>query len=395
MRITAPFTIGIFTAILLFSEGCKKTDQPVKMGQVPDPVCEPIHLSSAPVSETYIVMLRSSENQSGNVQTLGRTSSAVSAIFSRHSIPENQRFALLNSIHAGFVARLTQDQALALKQDEEVELVEQDRIITLDKGCFQLVSPKTVQWDVRQIGIGDGSGKRVWIIDTGVDTGHPDLDVDTIMSKCFVGNETSVEDNNGHGTHVAGIIGALNNSFGIVGVASGVRIIALKALNNDGEGSTSQLIRALNYVGENAAPGEVVNMSLGSDTISPSLDNAVRTLADQGILFAIAAGNESEKASLSSPGRVNHPNVFTVSAVDSLGRFASFSNFGNDVVDYAAPGVHIISTFSKGRYAILSGTSMAAPHVAGILVVKGRNIGTRGVAIDDPDGEPDSIAAFK
>jgi subtilisin family serine protease len=179
-----------------------------------------------------------------------------------------------------------------------------------------------------------------------------------------------------------------------VGVAAGVRIIALKALNDDGEGSTSQLIRALNYVGENARSGEVVNMSLGTDTISPSLDNAVRTLADQGILFSIAAGNESEKANLSSPGRVNHPNVFTVSAVDSLGRFASFSNFGNDVVDYAAPGVHIISTFSKGRYAILSGTSMAAPHVAGILVVKGRNINTRGIALNDPDGDPDSIASF-
>ena len=394
MRITAPITIGILTAIMLFSGGCKKADQPVKMGQVQDPVCEPIHFSSTPIGETYIVMLRNAGTQSGNVQTLGRAATAVNAIFQRYAIPENQQIARLSSIHAGFVARLTQTQALALKQDADVELVEQDRVIVLDKGCFQLVSPKTVQWNVRQTGVGDGTGKRVWIIDTGVDTGHPDLSVDTILSKCFVGNETSVEDNNGHGTHVAGIIGALNNSFGVVGVASGVRIIALKALNNDGEGSTSQLIRALNYVGENAAPGEVVNMSLGSDTISPSLDNAVRTLADEGILFAIAAGNESEQASLSSPGRVNHPNVFTVSAVDSLGRFASFSNFGNDVVDYAAPGVHIISTFSKGRYAILSGTSMAAPHVAGILVVKGKNIKTRGEALNDPDGMPDPIASF-
>ncbi len=272
--------------------------------------------------------------------------------------------------------------------------MEQDRVITLEKGCFELVSPSTVQWGVRRTGVGDGTGKRVWIIDTGVDTDHPDLDVDTVLSKCFVRNETSVEDNNGHGTHVAGIIGALNNSTGVVGVASGVRIIALKALNNDGEGSTSQLIRALNYVGQNASSGEVVNMSLGTDTISPSLDNAVRTLADRGILFSIAAGNESQNASLSSPGRVNHPNVFTVSAIDSLGRFASFSNFGNDVVDFAAPGVRIISTFSKGRYAQLSGTSMAAPHVAGILVINGKKINSRGVALNDPDGKPDAIASF-
>ena len=177
----------------------------------------------------------------------------------------------------------------------------------------------------------------------------------------------------------------------------GVRLLyvsPLKALNNDGEGSTSQLIRALNYIGQNAKAGEVVNMSLGTDTISQSLDNAVLTLAQKGILFSIAAGNDSKKASLSSPGRVNHPNVFTVSAIDSLGKFASFSDFGNDVVDFAAPGVRIVSTYSKGRYAQLSVTSMAAPHVAGILVIQGTNIHSRGTALNDPDGVADPIASY-
>jgi subtilisin len=394
MRITASFAIYLLIACFLCSEGCKKSDQPVKMGQAPDPACDPVKIFSAPVDATFIVMLRPTSNQTGNVQTMSTVSTAASSIFSRYAIPENQRFALLNSIHSGFVARLSADQARALKQDAEVELVEQDRVIKLDLGCFELVSPNTVQWGVRRTGVGDGRGKRVWIIDTGVDTDHPDLDVDTILSKCFVRNETSVEDNNGHGTHVAGIIGALNNSFGVVGVAAGARIIALKALDNDGEGSTSQLIRALNYIGQNAKPGEVVNMSLGSDTVSPALDNAVRTLADKGILFSIAAGNDAKSASLSSPGRVNHPNVYTVSAIDSLGRFASFSDFGNDVVDLAAPGVRIVSTYSQGRYARLSGTSMAAPHVAGILVVEGKKITTRGVALDDPDGVPDGIASY-
>jgi len=394
MNITKTFAACFFTACVLISEGCKKADQPVKMGQISDPDCEPVRLFSTPIDETYIVMLRDAGIQSGNVQTLGKATTAASAILSRYAIRENQQVAILNSIHSGFIARLTQNQALALRQDQDVELVEQDRVIKLDNGCFQLVSPSSVQWGVRRTGVGDGTGKRVWIIDTGVDIDHPDLDVDTVLSKCFVNNETSVEDNNGHGTHVAGIIGALNNSIGVVGVASGVKIIALKALNNDGEGSTSQLIRALNYVGQNARPGEVVNMSLGTDTISPSLDNAVLTLAEKGILFSIAAGNESQKASLSSPGRVNHPNVFTVSAIDSLGRFASFSDFGNDVVDLAAPGVRIVSTYSKGRYAQLSGTSMAAPHVAGILVIEGKNIHTRGVALNDPDGVPDGIASF-
>jgi subtilisin len=394
MKTTVNSAVYFLFACVLLSVGCKKTDQTVKMSQTNIPDCEPIKVFSTPLNATYIVMLRDAGIQAGNTQTLGATTNAVTAMLSRYSIPESQQVATLNYIHSGFVARLSPNQALALKQDHTVELVEQDRIITLDLGCYELVSPSTVQWGVRRTGTDDGTGKRVWIIDTGVDTDHPDLDVDTVLSKSFVSNETSVEDNNGHGTHVAGIIGALNNSFGVVGVAAGTKIIALKALDDDGEGSTSQLIRALNYVGQNAKSGEVVNMSLGSDTISAALDNAVLTLAQKGILFAIAAGNGSEKADLSSPARVNHPNVFTVSAIDSLGRFASFSNFGNDVVDLAAPGVSIVSTYSKGRYARLSGTSMAAPHVAGILVIKGTNIHTSGVALNDPDGVADGIASY-
>ena len=394
MKITTTFAAFLLSACILISEGCKKSDQPVKMGQTSDPVCDPVQLFSIPSDTTYIVMLRNTEGQSGPVQTLGKVTTTAITIFSRYAIPENRRLAMLNSIHSGFIARLTRDQALSLKQDNDVELVEQDRVIKLDKGCFEVVSPSSVQWGAKRTGVGDGTGKRVWIIDTGVETDHPDLDVDTLLSKSFINNEPSVEDNNGHGTHVAGIIGALNNSFGVVGVASGVKIIALKALDDDGEGSTSQLIRALNYVGQNAKAGEVVNMSLGTDTVSPSLDNAVLTLAQKGILFSIAAGNDSKKASLSSPARVNHPNVFTVSAIDSLGRFASFSDFGNDVVDYAAPGVRIVSTYLNGKYARLSGTSMAAPHVAGILVIEGTNIHSRGTALNDPDGVADPIASF-
>jgi subtilisin len=388
------FAACLLAASILISEGCKKTDQPVKMGQASDPACDPILLFSTPADSTFIVMLRSADSQTGSVQTLGEATTSVNNILNRYAIRQNQRVAILNNIHSGFIARLSQNQALALKQDNDVELVERDRVIKLDKGCFELVSPSSVQWGAKRTGVGDGTGKRVWIIDTGVETDHPDLNVDTILSKCFVSGETSVEDDNGHGTHVAGIIGALNNSFGVVGVASGVKIIALKALNNEGEGSTSQLIRALNYVAQNAKAGEVVNMSLGTDTISPALDNAVLTLANNGILFAIAAGNDSKKADLFSPGRVNHPNVFTVSAIDSLGRFASFSDFGNDVVDYAAPGVRIVSTYIHGQYARLSGTSMAAPHVAGILVVAGKNIHSSGVALNDPDGVADNIASY-
>jgi subtilisin family serine protease len=133
-------------------------------------------------------------------------------------------------------------------------------------------------------------------------------------------------------------------------------------------------------------------MSLGEESTSAILNQQVQNTASRGIYIAIAAGNEHDLANKTSPGNANGANIYTVSAVDSLDRFASFSNFGNDVVDYAAPGVRILSTFSEGRYAYLSGTSMAAPHMAGLLLLRGSAISTSGFAVNDPDGVPDPIA---
>ena len=135
-------------------------------------------------------------------------------------------------------------------------------------------------------------------------------------------------------------------------------------------------------------------MSLGEDVTSLTMNQQVQFTASKGIYISIAAGNDHEPANKYSPGNANGTNIYTVSAVDSLDNFASFSNYGNDVVDYAAPGVKILSTYSNGRYAYLSGTSMAAPHVAGLLLLKGRGITSSGTANNDPDGVPDPIAHY-
>lgn len=292
-----------------------------------------------------------------------------------------------------FLARLSREQANALKNDPAVSIVEPDRVVALNT-CFTVVEPRSITWSVKRVGYGDGRGKTAWIVDSGIDFDHPDLNVDRTRSRSFISGDASAEDAHGHGTHVAGIIGAKNNSIGILGVASGASLVSIRVLDKDGEGTLSSIIQALSYINSSGKAGDVVNMSLGEEIASETLDQAVKATASKGILIAIAAGNDHKPARDFSPARANATNIFTVSAVDSLDNFASFSNFGNDVVDVAAPGVLILSTFTNGRYAKMSGTSMAAPHVAGLLLLKGRNISHSGVAMNDPDGTADPIAHF-
>jgi subtilisin family serine protease len=293
----------------------------------------------------------------------------------------------------GFIAKISAAEAEMLRRDDAIAAAEPDRIISLGN-CFTVVEPRLITWNIKRIGYGNGIGKTAWIIDSGVDYDHPDLTVDQSRSKSFIDGQTSADDQNGHGTHVAGIIGAKNNEFGVLGVASGASIVALKVLDNDGEGNLSYIIQALAYVNTSGQAGDVVNMSIGAESGSSILDQQVKNTASRGIYFSIAAGNDGELANLSSPARVNGANIYTVTAVDSLDNFASFSNYGNDVVDYAAPGVRILSTWTNNRYAYASGTSMAAPHVAGLLLLRGRNITSSGVAKNDADGTPDPIAHY-
>ena len=293
----------------------------------------------------------------------------------------------------GFVAKLSDLDAAKLNADPSIKTVEPDRIISLG-GCFTIAEPRLITWNINRVGYGDGRGKTAWIIDTGIDMAHPDLNADGTRSRSFIAGITSANDDNGHGTHVAGIIGAKNNSIGVLGVASGANLVALKVLDSTGTGSLSAIIQALAYVNTNASAGDVVNMSLGLEDVSPTLTEQVLNTANRGILIAIAAGNSHQEANKTSPANANGANVYTVSAIDSLDRFASFSNYGNDVVDYAQPGVNILSTYTHGRYAYMSGTSMAAPHLAGLLLLRGRNLNVSGTAKNDPDGVADPIAHY-
>lgn len=297
----------------------------------------------------------------------------------------------------GFSLRASAQGLAQMKaRNPNIGRCEADRVASIPLPVGVLAKPgggstqpaQVKDWNITRVGGGlSGVGKVAWVIDTGIDLTHPDLTVDTVRSRNFVTNETSPKDLNGHGTHVAGTIAARDNSIGVVGVAAGATVIAVRVLNRRGSGAYSDVIAGVEYVAANGSLSDVANMSLGGPA-SDLLDTAVRN-ASAKVPFALAAGNDGGNAALQSPARVNGQNVYTISAVSSTDTFASFSNWGNPPVDYAEPGVSIRSTWLSGGYNTISGTSMASPHMAGLLLLGGIRSG--GTAKNDPDGNPDPI----
>jgi serine protease len=228
----------------------------------------------------------------------------------------------------------------------------------------------------------------VGVIDTGIDYNHPDLAAniwrntreiagngidddangfrDDIRGWDFRNNDADPFDDNAHGTHVAGIIGAVgNNGVGVTGVAWNVQLMPLKFLGADGSGSTSSAVSAINYAVANGA--KILNNSWGGGGFSQALNDAVARARAAGVIFVAAAGNEANNNDTrpSYPANIAVDNVLSVAATDSSDRLASFSNFGATTVDIAAPGVGILSTTPNNTYSSFSGTSMATPFVAG------------------------------
>jgi subtilisin family serine protease len=248
-------------------------------------------------------------------------------------------------------------------------------------------------WGITRVngGANYGGNNVAFVVDSGVDLDHPDLNVDASRAfNAFTSGRDakSADDRNGHGTHVAGTIGAINNSIGVIGVAAGVTIIPVKVLDSRGSGAYSGVIAGVDYVAANGNAGDVANLSLGGP-ISVALENAISAAAQSGVKFVLAAGNEAQDANNVSPARVNGNNIYTISASDVNDNFANFSNFGNPPVDYCEPGVNIYSTYKGGGYSSLSGTSMASPHAAGLLLLG--NISNGGSVNNDPDGNADTI----
>ena len=206
---------------------------------------------------------------------------------------------------------------------------------------------------------GTGSGVKVAVIDTGIDLSHPDLQANIKGGYNAIRPNRSAKDDNGHGTHVAGTIAALNNSIGVVGVAPSTSLYAVKVLGANGSGWLSDVIEGIQWSAANGM--QVANMSLGSSSDSQAMHDAVIQAKAAGLTIIAAAGNVSG-APVIYPAA--YAEVIAVSATDQNNNLAYFSSYGPQV-DLGDPGVNVYSTYKGGTYATLSGTSMATPHVTG------------------------------
>ena len=355
------------------TDSTKEEDFPVTSGYTDAPSTVSSTADVQPGEEIpnqYIVVLKDDDVSTSEVLFEG------SGLLKSESVEIIQEYdTALN----GFAVKVPNDAVIEeIKNNPNVDYVEQDVMV---EGTAQSLPTgiNRVDADLSSAKSGDGSGSvdvDIAIIDSGIDLDHPDLNV--FRQQSFITGTPTADDDNGHGTHVAGTTAAKDNADRVVGVAPDARLWAVKVLAASNSGPLSSVIAGVDYVTEHADDIEVANMSLGFVGVSVALDTAINNSIQAGVVYVVAAGNNGEDASNFSPA--NNPNVIAVSAIaDSDGKcgsngpdtsrgaddtLASFSNFG-EVVDIAAPGVDILSTWNDGGTNTISGTSMASPHVAG------------------------------
>jgi subtilisin family serine protease len=304
----------------------------------------------------YIISLRPNANQTAKAGVISILGDSIITTFS-HAIK-------------GYLVDLTPSQLKALKGNIAVQNIEQDRVITISSdqlnppwGLDRIDQPN-LPLNSHYIDRSSGAGVTAYVVDSGI-AAHSEFGNRLVAGYTAINDTRGSTDCNGHGTHVAGTIGS--NTYG---VAEGVTLVPVRVLDCAGSGTTSSVISGIDWAIGNHAAGvpAVLNLSLGGG-ISPELDNAVNLAIADGIIVAVAAGNDGDdsdvtqrNACIYSPARV--PNAITVGATTSADARASFSNIGS-CVDLFAPGQAIKSTWLNGATSTISGTSMAAPHVAG------------------------------
>jgi subtilisin family serine protease len=319
-----------------------------------------LHKKAKKIANQYIVVFDEDPDPTG-AGDFGETAAAADRKIAKTKsgrVKDVYEYAL-----KGFSAEMTEEDALLLADDPDIALVEEDsemEIVATQTGAtwgLDRIDQANRPLNGTYVYTTTGSGVNAYIIDTGIRVTHTQFG--GRAAAVFDAFGGSGNDCHGHGTHVAGTVGG-----SIHGVAKAVRLFAVRVLNCSGSGTNSGVIAGVNWVTGNRINPAVANMSLGGG-VSTALDNAVANSIASGVTYAIAAGNSNVNASNSSPARVS--SAITVGSSTSSDAKSSFSNYGS-VVDIFAPGSSITSAWrtSDTATAVLSGTSMAAPHVAGV-----------------------------
>ncbi|MDS7935304.1 S8 family peptidase [Acinetobacter sp. V91_7] len=255
----------------------------------------------------------------------------------------------------------------AMKKNPQVLSIENDIVMKIDATTqsnpdwgLDRIDQKALPLNSAYSYLQTGSGTTAYIVDTGILSSHQQFSGRVLSGYTAISDGNGTSDCNGHGTHVAGTVGGST-----YGVAKNVNLVPIRILGCDGSGASSNVIAGLDWILKNGKKPAVVNMSLGGDA-STSLDSAVENLFDNGYVMVVAAGNSNTDACSASPARVSK--ALTVAATDNTDTRASYSNYGS-CVDIFAPGSQINSSWIGSNTAtkILNGTSMATPHVAGVV----------------------------
>lgn len=244
---------------------------------------------------------------------------------------------------------------------------------------------ETVDWGLTALGVpaawkvSRGEGVKVAVLDTGISLSHTDLKAAVVKAKDFTRSRSGPADVQGHGTHAAGIVAARENSSGVIGVAPRASLLVAKVLGDSGAGTVAQIVAGVNWAVEQKA--DVISMSLTSPTGSPALEAAVAAALAAGVVVCAAAGNDGPvDDTVGFPAR--YPGVISVAAVNSRMGVPRFSSRGQRV-DVAAPGDKILSCYPPNSLAVMSGTSMATPFVAGVAALV--------IAADRAGGTPELV----
>jgi hypothetical protein len=376
--------INLLPALLLCGELCAQTTG--EMSAIPGEFIVKIKSSTiVPLIQQVKDVSKDRAVNYKNASALRtRSESQLAELAKRYGVQPAGLF--VDATVAMYLTKISDDLAKRIAQDPAVESVSPNFLYRIPKLPMEnppVISTQQTSCAVKSAG-GQVNGATkatwIWILDTGIDTDHPDLNVqtDATYAKSFIPGET-IEDGGGHGTHVAGIAAAKNNLFGVVGVSSGAMVVPVKVLNNAGDGTFASLLSGLNHVASQDIPGDVVNMSIGTDPISncencnTAIRDAMRNLGAAGTFVVVAAGNNGDcSGSVKSlPGCVNGTNVLTVGSMTCEKTCSGFSNWGNPSVDWVAVGSGVYSTYKDGGYATMSGTSMATPVVSGIIHARG------------------------